>query len=644
MIKKLFSCLITILILATCVSCKAIEPYFTADYLNALASKAGLSNGANSQESLDQLISWGVIQKDEEIKEYLKYDFLAKTIGKLIDNEDNTITFLKENGWINRWKKDDDLVSEEVANEVIDLAVDIINNKTFVSKFEIEEKQDIKHIDEYELLENDLLTKESFIVGDYIYLEGDNTYKKIVGYTSNGYKLADVEIEEIIESLQIEDSYNLDLSNAIDTPGEVSLEYEEEGQMYVNNGKNLLASKTKSFTSQGFRISYKLSTSGINARISKNVDGLNMFFDIAISNIKPSYKWDYKNGKVNDAYFKVDFKTVEEIGVSIGRYKNYYLDFKDKDASSFLNLAKSVIKKSDDEVVATIKICEIKTPIPQMPLMYFNIEVLAKVYTSGKMEIVLSNQHTKGFEIKDGNFRIISDVDRDINLKAGGSAKATLGLNFNLEAVKLRLMDVEVDAGIKASLYTTLHLYDSEDNKTEVTSDLAYSSLDELSKENNDVKICGDISLNWLLDIRFNTSKTLLYKFGLWKEFEILDEDNQVLGNRTHLENFQFVDKCTRKDRLKRNTSVSDEVSVDKIVLEKYAKVIKVSEQYSIPIKSLPSGYTISDLFYSSEDLSIALVDTSGTIKGLKAGSTKIKVATNDGKYSAYINILVSSG
>lgn len=626
----------------TCVSCKAIEPYLTADYLNTLASKAGLGDGLNSEQSLSELISWGVVNKDENINEFLKYDFLASTINNLIESEDKGINNLKDKGWIKRSKKEEDLVDKEDALEIIDKAVDSINSKTFDTKFSLKEKYDTSYLNNYRCEDNNLVTENELNIGEYIYLEDENIYKKVVGFYNGQYILEDVSFEEIIESLEIEDSYKLDLSNSIDTPGEVSLEY-ENNDLYVNNGKNLLASKTKSFNSNGFRVSYKINTSGIEARISKNVNGLNMFFDVSISNIKPSYKWNYKDGKVESAYFKVDFKSVEEIGASIGRYKNYYLDLKDKDSSSFVNLAKSIIKKSNDEVEATVKICEIKTPIPQMPLLFLNIEVLAKIYTSGKMEIVLSNSNTKGFEVKNGLFRIISDDDRDINFKVGGSAKSALGLNFNLEAVKYRLMDIEVDAGIKASMYTTMHLYDSDGNKTEETTDLTYSSLDELSNENNDVKVCGDVSLNWLLDVKLNTSKTLLYKFGLSKDFEILDEKNQVLGNKTHIENFTFVSKCTRKDRLKSTNNTTETLNVDKILLDKYSKVLKLNEEYSVNIKNLPSGYTVNDLVYSSEKKEVAIIDTNGVIKALSKGASEIKISTSDGKYSSSINILVSS-
>ena len=636
--KKIINSLLVIFILLTCVACKTITPYFNADYLNVLASRAGIGNGTNSEESLNDLISWGVIEKEKEIEEYLDYEFLSYTINRLIENDNDDLDGLKDKNFVKKSVKENDLVSEEIALEVIDKAVSLINNKTFSPRYEYSEKEEVKKESDY-ILENDYLKSDVlYSVGDLIYLENDGIYKKIKAINEDGYTLEDASFEEVMSEFNIEDSFEIDFEDSYDISGEV---YDETS--YVNNDRNLLSSKTKSFNSNGYRVSYNFKSSGINARISKNVDGYNMFFDISISNIRPTYKWDYKDGKLNDAYFKVDYKTVEEIGVSIGRYKNYYLDFKDVDSSSFINLANSVIKKKDDEVAAVIKICEIKTPIPSMPSLFFNIELLAKVYISGKVEFVLSNKHTNGFEIKNGNFRLINDTTRDIDFKIGASAKTVLGINFNLEAIKFRLMDIEADAGIRASVSTTIHLYDKDGNKQSRSFDLAYSTVDELAKENDDVKVCGDISLHWLFEIRFNTSKTLLYKFGLWHKEEILDDDAQVFGNKTHIENFVLVDKCTRKDKFKKSDVVEQEYSVDKILLYKYSKVINLNEEYSIEIKSLPSGYSTNDLDYTSLDESVASVNK-GIVRALKRGSCEVKISTSDNLYSASINILVSSG
>lgn len=636
--KKIITCLLTLLVFLTCVSCKAVKPYLSADYLNMLVNKVGLGDGDNSEESLNNLISWGVIEKEKEIAEYLNYNFLAYTINRLIENEDESLKSLKDDGFVKKGVKEDDLVSEEIALGVIDKAVSLINNKTFSPKYEYSEKDEIEKDDEYVLSGDYLKCNARYKIGDLVYLENDGVYKKIKALYNDGYLVEDAYFEEVMEEFDIEDSFEIDFEDSFDISGEVYDEYS-----YANHDKNLLASKTKTFNSNGFRVSYNFKSSGISARISKNVDGYNLFFDIAISNIKPSYKWQYKDGKLNNAYFKVDYKSVEEVGVSIGRYKNYTLDFKDVDSSSFLNLANSIIKKKDDEVAAIVKICEIKTPIPSVPSLFFNIELLAKIYVSGKVEVVLSNTHNQGFEIKDGHFRLISDSTRDIDFKIGASAKASLGINFNLEAVSFRLMDIEVDAGIKASVSTIVHLYDKEGNKVSLDNDLVYSTVDELAKENKDVKVCGDISLNWLFEIRFNTSKTLLYKFGLWYKKEILDDNVQVFGNKTHIENFVLVDKCTRKERYKNSESVTQNYNVDKILLYKYSKVINLNEEYAIEIKNLPNGYTVNDLIYTSLDNNIVIVDK-GVVKGLKIGSCEVKISTTDNLYSASINILVSSG
>ncbi len=585
-------------------------------------------------DSLNSLINYGVVS-DDDFDEYLDYAFLRESICKLVEDD----YFFENNKLFKRKVNDDSLISEDEALNVVDRAVKSINNKEFVSKYEIKEKDNINYLNNYIYSNNTLNTTSEYKSGDYLYLENDNVYKKVVSKDGkNEYTLVDVSFDEIIEDLYIQDSFELNMDEAIDIPGG-----EIEESVYTNNSRNLLASsKRKSFKAKGYNVSYSFSKSNINARISKNTNGVNMFFDIAISGIKSSYKWNYKSGKLDDAYFKVSYKTVEEVGVSIGRYKNYYLDLKDKDASSFLSSIKSITSKYDDEVEASIKICEIKTPIAGIPSLYFNVDVLAKIYTSGKVEIVFSNDKVSGFEIKDGNFRLINDDDRDVDFKIGSTSKAVLGLNFNIQALGKYLMDVELDAGIKGKVSTTLHVYDSDDNHSIQESDLVYSTVDELSYENEDVKVCGDISLNWLLEFRINTSKTLLYKLGFWYKKEILNEKNQLFGNKTHIENFVLVDKCTRKDRLKKSKE-NTIISSDKILLEKYSKVVVKNDSYTIEIKALPSGYSSSDLLYTSKDTSIASVGN-GVVNAIELGACEIVISTSDGKYSTSLNILVSTG
>lgn len=639
-LSKLSRCFITIFIIVTCTSCKASSKYSVSEYLIDLAYASGISLSQEINDSFNRLKEWKIVDANDKtlFDKELTYEFLLKTICRLINKDSN---YLYEKNWISLNTKDNDLVDKQEAKRIINKAVELINNPEIDNKFNIDEKN-VKHIEDYTYSNNHLKTNEYLSENDLVFLENDNEYKKIVECENGECLLDDPSFEEIFNEIEIEGSNEIDFEES-----EIILYYDDEDieeTNYTNNLYELLASKRRTFNTKGFRVAYSFNSSGLDVRISKNADKkYNMFFDISLSNIKPTYKWKYKNGKNTESFFKVNFKLTNEVGVSCGKYERYYLDFKDLDSSSFLNKVKSSIKTSDDELECTIPICKIKTPIPNVPVADFCIDVVAKIYVSGKVEIVLYNNGIIGFESVDGNFRVIHDVDRDIDFLVGASARAVAGINFNLETAKYRLMDIEFDGGIRAAVDSTLHLYDSDGNQKEEKSDIPYSILQDISKDNNDVKICGDISLNWVFDIQLNTSKSLLYKYGLTYKKSILDTSDQVFNNLTHIENFQLVKKCTRKNKtIIKNTSTTKQDS-KKILLKKYSAVVNIGEIYEIPISSLPTGYSNDDLIYYSNETSIATVKN-GVVEAHNIGSTKIEIKTKDGKYSAYINILVSTG
>ena len=84
-----------------------------------------------------------------------------------------------------------------------------------------------------------------------------------------------------------------------------------------------------------------------------------------------------------------------------------------------------------------------------------------------------------------------------------------------------------------------------------------------------------------------------------------------------------------------------DTVVSNRIVLDSYAEVLHLKDTYSIVVHSLPKGYKKADLYYSSNKPDIASV-TAGKIIANSPGNAQILVKTNDDKYTAYINILVS--
>lgn len=636
MLKHLNKLFLVFLLLITCFSCKKNEEYKVKDYLIDLAYTSGIDT--SGEDYFNSLVNYQVIEKDDEtiLENDLEFNYLNKTLTRLIDEDES---YLKENHWVNKNIKDDEIILKEEATKLINKAVEIINNQTFENEFNFDTKQEIKDLDDYSFNNNYLETDEILDIGEYVYLENDEEYKEVIAYIDNKYILSDLTFDDLYNNFEIQGSDEIDLNEA-----EVIPANEEIETSYINNKFELLSTKRHSFSKDGFDINYSIKSSGIDVRIYKQqTNKPTIFFDINLSNIKPTYKWNYNDGKLDEAYFKVNYNLTTEIGASIGKYDRYQLETKDKDASSFLHFVKTSFRYKDDEVEATIPICTIKTPIPNVPTATFNIDVVAKIYVTGKVEIAFYSNGVVGFEIKDGEFRIIHDVDSDTDFIVGASARAVAGLNFNLESTKYRLMDVEVDAGVRAAVSSTLHLYDSDGNKTEENLDIPYCILDTLAKDNNDVRVCGDVTLNWVLDVQLNTAKSILNKYGLTYRHSILNKKNQIFGNLTHIENWQFVKYCTRKSRTTTKTSSTTTINSNKITLKKYSMVINIGTSSEIPISSLPSGYSKEDLIYTTNDNNIVTV-SDGIVKAISIGSTSIDIKTSDDKYTASINILVSTG
>lgn len=626
-IKKVLICLVSILIIVTCASCKAEEPYLVKDYLNYLANKSGIANGDDIEDNFTQLCKWKIVLKTDNslLNDQLDYAFMAKTICNLLQERINPMDALLSMHLIDKKYNESKKVNKQTAQELVDKAVDVINNREFVEKYE------------YEYITNPKNTKSNLAKGDLFFNNEQNAYYIVSDVNEDSYEFRNASFEEVFSSLDIEDSYVVDFTDAEIIP------LNNEQSAYVNNKYNLLASKSHVFNKDGFRVSYSVSTSGIDVHISNKIDKTTLYLDTTINKVKPNFKWTYEKGDLKNCYFNIKFNSSTSLGATIGKYGNYYLKLKDLDSNDFLSSIKSMIIPKTDELEAVIPICQIKTPVPNIPFLYLNMTLGIKLYVSGKVEIVILNNHNVGFEIREGNARFFYDHDDDLDTIMRASTKSAIALNLSLDEANFKLCDIELDGGIKSEVKSTLHLYDSDFNKKEVSSDIELSTLEDISKDNPYVKVCGDVSLYWMIDLICNTSKTQLYKLGFTKTFNILDEDNQIFNNLHHIEDGKFVKACTRKSNKVSSDYGVDITSSDKIVLNTYAEVINIGDSYQIEVLSLPEGYSLSDIRYSSSDSNVAGI-TAGKLIAKKAGSAKIRVYTSDSRYSSYINVLVSTG
>lgn len=610
-LNKTFKLFLILFLSLSLFSCKNRSYIHKFDFLKELALQTGICTSNEEGDILDSLKEFEVIDAIDRstLDENLTYSFMLDSL-RVFESEIN----------LNLNYKDDDYVYRDDALKSIEKLLDIINNKTFDTEEKHVYKDNVKdNINDAE-------------VGDIYFDESSNSYKKI---NSNG-EVEDAQFEEVFDELEVSSSEELNFEDCEIIDDELAI----EESVYEDDDYTLLSSKTKVVNKDGYRISYKVVSGVIQFRVSNNKDNYNKYVDFKLSNIKPSYKWKYKDKTVEEAYFKLNYNLSCEVGVSKEKRNYYTIDAKNMDTSSILSAVSSSFKRKTKDSDTKIHICTIRTPIPAFPLVSLDVDLFLRISITGKIDVVAIMSNTHGFEIINGKFRLINDCKKDIDFNIEASARAVAGVNFAISAAKFSLMDIEAAAGVKAACKTTLHAFDDEGNMESKTSDLVYSDVNDISDDK--IKICADVSLNWVLDLDFNTSKTLLYKLGLSRSKEILNSKDQILGNMTHIENGHFVKACTRKAK-NYSTQTTNDIDVNKIVLEKYSQVININETLTLPIKALPSGYSNSDLIITSNDSSI--VSVSGlNLYAKKVGSTKINIETSDHKYSAYINILVSTG
>lgn len=633
--RKWFFLVLTLLIIVTCTACHdRKDAYLIGQFFDDLAIKSGLMY--EDSNSRDALVKWGVL-KDEEynLDNHLKYDLFSEVIIKMLDIDDNEyLKVLKNKNWVETGVNDTDEVSKEEAHKIIDKTIDIINNQNFENDYTYEFNDAFKIIDIS--LKDGSGSLDELNDFKYVYSRKDEKLYK-VEYEGERYSFKECELENAFSKLYLSSSDCVDINEAIIEPyGELI------DDSLFKDGYRLLSNKSNVFYVEGFRISYTLSAGDIRFHISKKTkQNINVYGDFSLYNIKPSFIWEYDNGNIKHAFFKVDFNSMENFGLSVGKYKDFNIDIKELDDSSLLNKISSVLKTKQDEVDSTIPLCRIKLPIKEIPFVYLNMDLSLHIYASGKAEIKVSNVHTIGFEVKNNNVRFIFDHDHDIDAIINASFNTTLGTDFHLDAFNQKLMNIDTRAGIRAYVQSVVHLYDDNGGFNSYEVDETYDALNNALAKENDIKVCGDLSFHWLLNTTINSQDSFLGRLGLSKTFDILDDDNQVFNNLSHIENGHFVKKCTRKGRL---ISVATKpISSDKILLSRYSAVIKKGESFDIPIYSLPSGYEEKDLAYEIANREICTLDGK-TINAIKAGVTVIKIKTNDNKFEASFNLLVSDG
>ncbi len=628
------------------ISCTEKEEYLIKDYFDLLSEEIGVIDYTSDNPyftNIDQnnelfptiqaLVEWDILSVNDkfELDEQLTYKIINMNIANLlkIENHDN---ILNTQNIINNKYEINTKLYEKEAKIIVDKIKELMNNKSFEINNEVTFNTDVITLYNYHFEQDYLVSDKPLKINDVIVYKVNNeeVFKRVIEKQNNKYLIEEVDILDIIKDMHISNDLNLDFTNAIIEANDVVYEVGEY---------QLLANLSQQYTIDGYNINWSLVNGRFHVYVSKKSDHLlNYFAEVDIYNINPTYNWNMQDGVLKEAYFKLNYTTLLNSGVSVGKYYDYYSDLKFDTHDDILKSIVNSFKPQDEILEKTITVATVKIPIPNTIIVDIKLKLQLHIYASGKVELAIATDHSKGFEILNNNFRVIDEEKSDVDLNLRASGNAMVGLTVSLDVLNYTLMDIAAKTGIKGLMQTTAHIH-NDDSLTSLNVDVP---LDLLAiKDKSDIlQVCGDLSLYWVLQFELNSKYSLASKLGFNYLYEILDEDNQLfLNQKTHIENFTFIDECTVKN--KENIIPLESINPNQIVLNEYSYILKVDEIKLIDILSIPQDYSISDIKINALNPEIISIDNY-KITGKNLGNTIIEIKTIDDKYRVQVHVLVS--
>lgn len=613
-------------------------------------------------------VEWGILEEQHPFLEtqVLNKEWTAYTLVNLLSKTTNESVSIKDlstshfplqvqtsivNGLFtldqNNAFHPTEIMDQEKALSLLDRVIKTINDRQIKeTKTNITWKNDISVLDvepiQFSYEQQSISIDPSMHIEEgqliHFYDESNEYYYIVDHQDENRLYLEDADLMEYTENMDLSGSTELNFDQATieDSSGEVIQEYSASNPISLLSTCHL----QKTFHVDDYNVVITANSSNAKAEVNRTLPyGSKVYASVKLNGVKVDYQFSSKEKNIEDAYFKVKFSSEESLGLKNGSYKNLYGDFSKFDANDFVSSIQKMYVEKKDVVESTLELCKIKLPIPNAPLMNITVSLNLNMHVSGRVSLSLNQTSTVGCEIKNGKMRMIQEFEHSHSNQFKANAGMSSGVMFGLNVTSLRLMDASLNAGAEATFKTSLHLY-QDDEYNVVETDVSTDVVDELADGNTNVLVCADLSANTVIYLKLNSAKSQLGKIGFTKRINLLKQSLLPKG-KTHLENFQFVSKCTRKEREK-STKLESLKVTKKIKLKDYSMVVHVAKAKSIQITGLPEGYTKDDLEYASSNEEVAQTDLNGNVIGKSAGSSVITISTKDGKHYIKCNVIVS--
>lgn len=351
-------------------------------------------------------------------------------------------------------------------------------------------------------------------------------------------------------------------------------------------------------------------------------------------------------------------------------------------------------KKAVGNGAKTIKICSVD--VYSIGVARLCLDVNLKLTATGSVSVSVTTSGTKGIEYKNGNLRVISDMEKNSQVEVKGKIEGTANIGPALYAVGLKksLIGFSAAVGVGASVSGKVSLVDQQHHLIETvdTSGMQQESIASITMEvtatPEDIEaiavaqggsfkttsdtivlspeFCIDGSAYFIVKLELSDSYCKDLTANKVKlSWEIVGEKNGKFAH-FHIDNLSTFniefgfdannDLCTFKheafDKAEETeteeVTESTEYAVDfegivgeNLTLSEMSVALNVGDVYSITIEQLPEGYDASDILISSSDTSVVKAGNDGTVMALSSGSAVLEVKTCDGQFSAFLAVTV---
>ena len=608
------------------------------EWLGMVNDAFGMQVDENAEDGeLDAARDWGVIGEDEEIDK-----------NAPVDDKFVTSTLMRAAGFADADSTDEEIINAAIEHGVISSPDSVISdpqqaveslataqNKWMTQEFEehrnVELVEGVQNFSETMNVADFKVTSDGVTIpSDYAKnLEQDSVFivpknsdgeggaYKVVAKVDNGDGTVSVKSvpaapEEIYDTIDVSGKFYADMNNfeVADGTELTNSSDNPEGMSYTPN--SLIASPLAN-DEDDKKVEISANVSSDSAEFQIGFDGISTKIAVKDIALNSDIDWSFgifKGLELERIYMAVDYTTEIEIeselfkidGEMAGKDMDYLLGRK------YLSQPSIYLGK------AAVYIC---------PGISVNLRFDLTFEASGKLSVSVSTDNTKGFEMIGSNFRSINSTTKSVEAALTGEAGAymnfTLALSLDYIVGVVDLLSIKLKFGPVLKGEAKAHSDDEGKNL-----------------------FCIDVKVDFKVELKLVLLETVTKAFKIDASITLIDEDIPVWDG-VHWENFKKVPKCTLEDEEEEATTEQATIPVGILEIDNTYLSLDVGTSGKISVKSIPSGYSESDLVWESSDPSKVTVDSNGNVKAVSAGNVSIIVSTKDGKNEVQCAVIAKS-